>query len=639
MLALAVALIAASLSALLTGRFYRPSSTLHKVLVILVLFFTYMLLATHLVAGSELIGLIESANSTAVAVLACVILVLVYLCGRAIVGNRALLTGVFDLRLNSEVAVSYRPARHVALVLGICGVAWMVFIVDSIAAYNFGYDGLAYHLPVALHWLREESFAIPELRQWRHSLPANGEIGMWMLLGAGFDRVAFAFNLLAAVGAATAIFLLARRASYRADTAALSAAFFLALPVTQFQGTSTYVDLFGTSFILAGLALFINRLPASGQTLDLRHYAQTIALAGLAWGIAVGTKHIFYLYGALCCAGATIVIWYEFKDQRSRALALTALLVACMLVPCAFWLLRAVLTTGNPFYPVAIGFLHGPDTEGYSLNAITGGPELDAAFVRSKMEWLIYPWIEYRQWGHPYGTGSGVGVAWATFVPASLVFTVILGFRRFQDQRTKYCLFMLLIVISMAVLWWFGLRRLPRFGIILVALACVLTGPLIDYIDLRRPRTIRALFVLFFATSAVLSASIPGHSFLGLVRSNIWTREEVFEIPTLPNEFPVGTTIWLAHEDEAFAFAMTGRNLTNRVVVSKWWTDEVANRFARDNKVEYVADRSPYSLDRVATLGAKVIFEEKVGPTHSWKIWAMPAQPVETGMGEPRATN
>ena len=67
MFALAVALIATFISALLTGRFYRPSSTLHKVLVLLVLFFTYMLLATHLVAGSELIGLIESANSTAVA--------------------------------------------------------------------------------------------------------------------------------------------------------------------------------------------------------------------------------------------------------------------------------------------------------------------------------------------------------------------------------------------------------------------------------------------------------------------------------------------------------------------------------------------------------------------------------------------
>ena len=67
-------------------------------------------------------------------------------------------------------------------------VSYAIFTVNALTGFPRGeWDGLAYHLPVAVRWMQEGSFAIPSSREWHFSLPGNAEMIMMVLLGTGWQ--------------------------------------------------------------------------------------------------------------------------------------------------------------------------------------------------------------------------------------------------------------------------------------------------------------------------------------------------------------------------------------------------------------------------------------------------------------------
>lgn len=618
-----LALALAISSALLTLRqLFRTLSLPLKTLTVLVLFVFYHLVPIHIVAAAELAGLIGAVDFPTITAISALILTTVYgLTRTPVVAAQPIPKETYPAREN---AVSqHLPASYMSGVVIICAGSWAVFFINSIVSFQFGWDGLEYHLPLAVRWLQEQSLAIPDSGQWQLSQPANGEIGMMMFLGAGFQRLAFAFNLLAFAISCVSIYLIARRITKSFHAAALGVALFAMVPMIQFQAHSAYVDLYGTSFILAGIAIFASRTELGEHVPKSNWYLYAIAFTGLAWGIAMGTKHVYFAYATLCFAGAGIVIWLERDEQGRSPVTLAAILAVCMLVPSAFWLLRAAFTTGNPLYPIEVNILGLTVFGGYAVDQITAGLS-DHEFVRSTLEWLFYPWVEYKAHGLSYGTGGGVGAAWAVFVPLGLFYAVVFVIRNFSASQARTCAILLVFFFVTLVLWWFVLRRLPRYGLPLIPIACLLAVPLFEFLIRMRPKALGVFLILAFGTTAVVSTFIPAHGLMGRIRENEWSRAAVFEIPALLDTLPEGAVVWNTVGDAPINFSLAGESLTNRVIARPWPGTQPALEFMRQYGVDFVVERHPFCCDELETLGAQPVFEGRVGPSHRWRVWAVP---------------
>jgi len=584
-------------------------------LVTLVLFGVYHLLPVQLVAAAEIAGLIGQVTFPALTAVGALGLAATFALPRRPVALAA---------VRGEVRPAAAPGFTAALA-AVCVAAWALFGTNAIVSYAFGWDSLTYHLPLAASWLQAQSLAIPPSADWQFSMPANGNIGQMVLLGAGLERLAFLSNALAYAIAAISVWLLARRLTASAEAALLATVLFVMLPIVLFHASGAYVDLFGACFILAGAALFAWRNAGGDGAAGVRWYGTAIALAGLAWGIAVGTKPIYYAYGGLAAAAALAVLWRERPAGRRLPFALGALLIACMLAPSAFWFLRALHATGNPIYPIPVRLLGWTIFEGPSLDQITRGNP-DKRFVASTLSWLTYPWVEYKDNGYAYGFSSGLGPGWATFVPAGLVFAAYVAVRRRGESRARECAALLALFAVLMALWWVGLRRLPRFGMPILAVSCVLTAPLFAFLLERRGAAVRGLFALTIVAGTGLAAFIPAHELLGKLRSGAWSRNAVFEIPDLFDRLPADSVVWNAGAWEPWNFALMGTGLSNRVVFKRCWRVPDYAAFVAQHRIDYVVEFLPYRCGEVRNLGARRVFEGQVGPSHKWRVWAVSAR-------------
>ena len=224
-----------------------------------------------------------------------------------------------------------------------------------------------------------------------------------------------------------------------------------------------------------------------------------------------------------------------------------------------------------------------------------------------------------------HGTVNGLVEVWTAFVLLGLLFSVVYASKNINRNSGRLCALLLLALAVMLAMWWFGLRRLPRFGLPLLAFLCVLSVPLIDFLLRWRPAPLKLLLVLSFATTAVLSTFEPTHQLLGRIRSNEWSRAAVFEIPTLLDELPEGTVVWNPNHHRTKNFALAGKRLANRVVYQSWPGAEAATDFIRAQRIDVIVELRPDCCEGLETIGAELLFEGTVGNL-SWRVWSLPAQ-------------
>ena len=98
----------------------------------------------------------------------------------------------------------------------------------------------------------------------------------------------------------------------------------------------------------------------------------------------------------------------------------------------------------------------------------------------------------------------------------------------------------------------------------------------------------------------------------------------MFEMPALLNELPEGTVIWNAGAEETNNFGLAGKRLTNRVLTRPWSGAQVALDFIQQEGVDFIVEIHPFCCDELEEIGARRVFEGKVGPTHRWRVWAVP---------------
>jgi hypothetical protein len=480
--------------------------------------------------------------------------------------------------------------RYILAATAILAFSYLTFAVDLFSSFPDGFDTLAYHLPVALHWLQSGSLAIPASRAWRSSLPGNAEIGMMVLLATGKESLIVVVNCVAMLTLAIATYLMAKRMCRGNASAAFISTLLLSIPIIEFQTFSGYVDLFGTAFLVASFALLFSAKEAReserGKLLAL------LFLSALACGISMGTKPIYYLYGG---AEVMFAVFVLYRSPAANPKALFArgavLIVVGTLLPSVFWFGRATAATGNPVFPMRVSVGEHVLLPGYASTEITP-PEFEERFVRSRAEWLVYPWTEWDRYpGYlliPYGEGGGVGAAFASLVVVGIAFFI---YRVFDQRRSSANDWRLLLVLLAAWLtWWFVLHRVLRFGLPIVVLSCIMATPFIEASSLRSKRAFTILLLGSLVSTCAISSFVPFHSLLGRLRTGRWSRADYYEYPHLLDELPAGSCVLNYTRRMEKNFALAGAGLKNCVVPTFELPDQLTSDFLLEHNVDFVAE-------------------------------------------------
>jgi multisubunit Na+/H+ antiporter MnhC subunit len=615
-LAASFVIVASGLSAwLISSRLTLPGGRALRLLAALVLWEAIQILPVHLLASLQLTRIISRVSISEAAILQFMI--------AGVAGTWAMRRPRQEQRAAPQAAAQPVPWYVVAAAI-VLACSYVAFAANIFTSFPVGSDAVIYHLPLATRWLQDGSLALPSSGAWRFSMPGNAEIGMMILLSSGWQSAVVIASWVPAAIVATATYLLAMWISgERRGTAILCVLLVLSIPMIETQTFSAYVDLLGTAGILAAVALIL----ASTREESILSPAVWF-LSGLACGISVGTKAVYYLYAVFFCILAVGMLWIRRKAGFRELRKSIALLVLGLVLPSGFWFVRAIAKTDNPVYPMQVKIGGRIVFPGFDPSQITDpGYELNS--VRSKSEWLIYPWTEWKKLTGfvkvPYGEGDGLGAAFATFVPLGIVFFAV---KTISDRsRRSRNIALLISLAALALSWWVSMERVLRFGQVICVLACVLAAPLLAFLQSRRRRTFAALFVATISITSLVVASVPLHLMLGRARKHLWARSAVYNYPKLIDQMPPGSVLVNATGQNVRNFQLAGRSLGNQVI-----TNFEAPPKAKDLSATgagYVVQIVPgglYPEEELSAVGATVVDDEVVPSGEDevrWKVWKL----------------
>ena len=280
------------------------------------------------------------------------------------------------------------------IALGIVAIAFVYFAAEAktrLSTGMTGFDSTWYHGPFAAGFFQSGGtwdlhFIAPQFLAWFY--PANAEIfhaaGM---LAFGRDILSPLLNLGWFVGCLVACWCIGRPYEVAPSSLALGA-IALSVPALADQAGEARNDIVGIFFLLAAVAIALN-----GER-DTR----TALVAGLAAGLAAGTKLNFLLPAAVLVIGLAAI---APRGERGRAFGLTAL---AALAGGGYWYLRNLLHSGNPLpwiqhlgpidLPAPEQALGGREAHSV-LGYLTDGPVWSDWFLPGLREglWFLWPLI------------------------------------------------------------------------------------------------------------------------------------------------------------------------------------------------------------------------------------------------------
>jgi hypothetical protein len=615
-------------------------------LCLIVLWVTLLIVPVQFMGALEIAGVI-----TRVAVAEVALLQLALLAGAVTWSFSYRPLAVYSVQ-ESAIGTRERLPSYLKISAAILGASYLLFAIDLCSSFPQGSDALSYHIPLALRWLQEGSLRIPVDKAWEFSLPGNSEIIQMFALATGKQFLIPLGSWNSSIVLAIAAYAFAVRFSSGSKAPAFAAILVLfSIPIIEFQTFSAYVDLFGTAFLFAAVILFGHRYHSGiaalreVKTTQARSLSLTaVAFSALACGLSLGTKLTFIPYCALFFATAIYILWRERRIHNKPLAVLVSVVVIGMLLPSAFWYVRGLQATGNPFYPTAISLGRHVIFPGYE--SVTSHPEKllieilpggtanhgDKKFVRHQSEWWIYPWTEWlRNAGDfpiVYGEASGLGGAFATFAVVGVGFA---AYRCFgisgSNQASGVTQMVVLLWFVLLLVWVFAMHRVLRFGLPVWAFACLLSAPAIALLMQSYPRASAILFVCSISTTCAISSLVPFHDLAGHLLSGRWSRSAIYSYPAFIDELPAGTCILNDTPLPEKDFALAGKSLTNKVVTAFEAPEELTPGFISSRNIDYVVqirsskdmeDSSPAAVPESVS-GTEVFHSTQAGKV--WKIW------------------
>jgi hypothetical protein len=302
----------------------------------------YVLAAAEVVAAGEVLSLVHAFGVPGYAALEAVVAVAVVATWLAV--GRPVPPGP---------TLPRDPATLVLAAVVGAAFAYEAFLVVGTPPNNW--DSMHYHLARAAAWRQQGSLAyFPTHNAIENAYPQNAELLVLpTLVIAGRDVVAAVPQLLAGLAAALGIYVLARRTGAARPPALLAALLLPTLTIVALESVTTQNDLVEASFVVAGLAL------ALGST------RRELALAGVALGLAAGTK--FTALFAL----PVVVVFAVLALPRRRAAELAVWTLLGVAVLGAYAYVQNAIETGSPLGRTRQSDLLRPDvTVGGSASTV-----------------------------------------------------------------------------------------------------------------------------------------------------------------------------------------------------------------------------------------------------------------------------
>jgi len=222
--------------------------------------------------------------------------------------------------------------------------------VAAVLALRFpvtSYDAMTYHAFFPVKWLqagRIEIVPTPFGDPAPAYSPSNVElIYLWTLIPLKSDLLMRAGQIPFLLLALAALYGIGRHMGFSKGTSLLTALPFAANPLVLSQAASPEVDLALAAFFVSGIYLTL-RYIASGN-------AGAAALAGMAFGLMLGTKYLGALYALPATLFLVVAVIVRCKDSFARAAC--HLLAALWGIPVlgGIWYIRNWALLGSPIYP------------------------------------------------------------------------------------------------------------------------------------------------------------------------------------------------------------------------------------------------------------------------------------------------
>jgi hypothetical protein len=526
-------------------------------------------------------------------------------------GNENLIRGLIkELRVTPN-------AKLIGLIGLVLFTTYAVFLIDALIRFPTGWDGLWFHLPLAVQWFQEGTLNLA-YPVWGLSSPGNGELINLFLWNFGSEHLLNLAYLPFAVLSGLAVYGISRRIGVSRPHAFLAAVAYLMLPIVIFQAFNSYIDLFASTFVLT--ASFLVLAWSQGKNTSARSGRIYLMLAGLSYGLALGAKHVYVPYWPVFWV--IIVLWACTEqgslklDSRhlSNGVRCLGIFVGCSLLTTAYWYIRNWVLQGNPLYPVPIkifGIKMFSGLEGH-LKQYVVTKKVEFQHVRNTFEWLFYPWIEFKSSGLVYTYDSGSGAVFATFFPlliAAAFYQVkkILNSRRFDSGAVLLC-----FLGGSMVVWWFVLPHNLRFALVAFGFTFPLLGIMLDRVSPRAQRSLTVLFLFALVTTGSLATFQPLRNVAGSWYHGGRSRYTQYPVPPIIENIPPGSTI-LNLGPTRSNYPLVGSRWQHKVLTPFWATEfqrlrQITQEVVLRHGIDYIFLDGPSPVSFAPDLSIRQIF-------------------------------
>jgi hypothetical protein len=444
-------------------------------------------------------------------------------------------------------------------------VLYLFLFVDALLRPPASYDGLYYHLPLVVRWLQAGRLGIVEGIA-PFNLPSNGEL--WQMLFASLRIEPLIELSFAPVGLLLGLTVAAISREVGATPAGAVVAGSLALvcPMVALQMFGSYVDLFGTTFIL-GSFYWLIRLWRRGPA--CRGAGTHLLLSGLGLGLAVGARMALLPWAVGIAIGfMPLLLWHRKSRAAANGSGRSVVLGVMILVlsGCAsggFWYFRNMYQTGQLFYPLRLRLAGLTISSGLLDN----GRMVNWDVKDRGWRCLAYPWFEWKDAGYPYVWDNGLGPGLACLGVPGLLYLAVR--RRWRRRPEDWWIGLLTwgFILGGVALFMTVFRPYARYALPSWLMMAAAAGLMVDVLLRVYPRVTAGLLGAVMTLSAAMIGLFPAEGLAGRIRDRDLSRSHAYQLPELFDRLPARTVV-LNLGPGTMNYPLYGAGLTNRVVES-----------------------------------------------------------------------
>ncbi len=368
----------------------------------------------------------------------------------------------------------------------------------------YSWDAQVYHLTIPKLYLLDHGIHYIPLNIYSN-MPLNIDMLFLLGMGAGNDVVAKLLHYVLGLLVCVALYGFSRQ--YFVERVGLLASLlFVVHPMVNYEFGIAFIDV-GMGFFFVLMVWSFIELLRGGQT-------QWAVIMGLFGGALLGSKYtgtlgvLSVLVTFLVILGVTKVrsgkknegiLIAEATIQRKWILTGAFLLVSAVLV--LPWLIKSLIYTGNPVYPLLYGLFDGREWTATMAQQLIDWQH-NIGQGRNVVDYLLLPWRVFMESGPGYLHFAGK-LSSLPFVTLPLAFLVV-----WRNQSIRILLGIFAIFF---ILWALGAQQV-RFLIPGLPLLGIIAAVGIEWV---RDRGLRVLYGLLIALIVIIS-----------VMTLAWQREE-----------------------------------------------------------------------------------------------------------------